>query len=353
MKHNIKISVISLSLMVLFSCDSNETYVINTVHTDGSISRKVEIRTDKRKNLETDKFKVPIDSTWEMNIRSELNENNDSTWILSAEKDFASVAEINTAYANDSGKNSFLNRSADFSKHFKWFTTVFRFTETIESILTISCPMSDFLSDKELKFTYLPADIQEGLKNGKDSIIVRTMSDSIEDKLEKWMWTCEIRQWIEIFYDLFGDTPGLSISKEEMLLKEQRAMKYLVNDEGDDTDDFFKELLGEDFLIAFNTQIDSALSVLEDVDTPFWSTSGYNMEIRMPGKIIASNGYAKSLSDSSTIAGFYWTVDPVYFLSGNYTMWAESRVNNYTYWIITFIFLLFVVIGFIRYSRKD
>ena len=56
MSRIVKISLIVLSMIMLFSCDYRKTHVINTVHADGSITRKVTVKTNTRKVEEaTDK----------------------------------------------------------------------------------------------------------------------------------------------------------------------------------------------------------------------------------------------------------------------------------------------------------
>ncbi len=373
-------------MIILFSCDY-ETHVINTVHKDGSVTRKV-IMKNSEEIFEPDKYRVPVDSTWQTQIDMDVNEAGDTSWILTAEKHFGNVDEINEEYINDKGSNQDLERKAYFSKSFKWFTTVFRYSETIDKFMTVTCPVSDFLSDEELKFFYLPGNVRSELKNGNDSLKYEALSDTIDMKSEIWMWTSFVRQWIEIFYDLFGDHPDLSIDKEEMLSKESGFIQQLIdyeksekeedeeilqlldeeNDEevlrlleeeekeddaGDDIELVVTSVLGKKFYSTFKTEIDSAMSVLETMIEPFVSADNYDMEIRMPGRIIASNGYAETDTDTETGGGILWTVDGDYFLTQQYEMWAESRVNNYWAWIISAFFILFVITGIVIRSKKE
>ena len=350
MKRKFKITLTFLSMIMLFSCNY-ETHVINTVHEDGSITRKVTMKYGM-KDFDPKKFNVPIDSTWQTENTFDVNTKNDTLWILTAEKYFANVEELNKEYINDKGSNRALQRSAGFSKKFKWFTTVFRYSETIEKILTISCPMSDFLTDEELKFIYLPDNVQKGLKNSIDSLRIKEMTDTIEAKSELWIWTSFVRQWIEIFYDLFEDNPDLTIDREEMRLKESQAVRQLIEDDADE-DQLFISVLGEEFFYTFETEIDSSISALEEISEIFWFVNNYDMEIRMPGRIIASNGYADTDPDSENNGGILWTVKGEYFLTQQYEMWAESQVSNYWAWIISALFILFVITGFVIRSKKE
>jgi hypothetical protein len=374
---------------MLFSCDY-KTHVINTVHKDGSITRKVTMKNSEEK-FEPSKYRVPVDSTWQTKIDIDVNEKGDTSWILTAEKHFGNVDEINEEYINDQGSNQHLERKAYFSKSFKWFTTVFRYSETIDKFMTVTCPASDFLSDEELKFFYLPGNVKAELKNGSDSLKYEALSDTIDTKSEIWMWTSFVRQWMEIFYDLFGDHPDLSIDKEEMLSKESGFIQQFIDyeksekekdeetlriieeaedeevvtvleeeieqevkdEEPDDIELIITSMLGKEFYSTFRTEIDSAMSVLETMIKPFFSSNNYDMEIRMPGRIIASNGYADTDPDSENDGGILWTVEGEYFLTQQYEMWAESQVSNYWAWIISALFILFVITGFVIRSKKE
>jgi hypothetical protein len=387
MKQKVKVSITILSVVLLFSCDY-ETHVINTVHEDGSVTRKVIVKNDTEREFEPKNFRVPIDSTWTIEYTEELNENNDTIWILTAEKHFASMEGINEEYNNDKGSNRSLKRRADFSKSFKWFTTVFRYSETVEKVLTVTCPASDFLSEEELAFFYLPDNIKADLKNGSDSLRYRALSDTVDTKSENWMLTGIVRQYIEIFYNLFGDHPGLTIDKEEMSSKESEFVTLLYESEQDGGEDdatnhtaeeeedeeilqaiekieheesievaddielLVTAVLGKEFYVSFKTEIDSALAVLETVTDPFFSAQTYDMEIRMPGRIIATNGYADTNPESNGDGGILWTVQGDYFFLETYEMWVESKISNYWAWIVTGIFVLFVITGLLVRSRK-
>ena len=123
-------------------------------------------------------------------------------------------------------------------------------------------------------------------------------------------------------------------------------MEEAIDDGEENSEDMiFITVLGEDFYNAFETEIDSATSVLDEMDTPFWTAMNYDMEIRMPGRIIDSNGYAVTDQESENGGGILWTVKGDYFLTETYEMWAESKINNYFFWSITGFFIIFVFFG--------
>ncbi|MCK4921909.1 MAG: hypothetical protein KAS71_12740 [Bacteroidales bacterium] len=350
MNKNIKLSLLAITMILLSSCDDSKTKVINTIHKDGSITRTVIVKKSKI-DFDYENIRVPIDSTWNTDIFIEINEKEDTSWIFTAEKHFANVEELNVEYDNDQGSNSIMQRSASFSKKFKWFTSNLRFSETIEKTLNVSCPMSDYFSDEELKFIYSPDLVQKNLENGVDSLKIMELKDSIDVKSEIWIFTGLFRQWIDIFYDLVENHTDLTISREEMRLLESRSIPLLIEDNIDE-DQFFISLMGEEFFNTFRTEIDSSISALDKMGEAFWSAKKYDMEIRMPGKIIASNGYFETIPDSLETAGILWTINGEFFLTQQYEMWAESQINNYWTWIISALFALAIITFFgVRFNK--
>ncbi len=73
------------------------------------------------------------------------------------------------------------------------------------------------------------------------------------------------------------------------------------------------------------------------------------MEIRMPGKILASSGYLKP-GEEELQEGIIWTVKSDFFLGEDYVMWVESQTVNLWAWILSGAFILFVFAGLL--SRK-
>ena len=61
----------------------------------------------------------------------------------------------------------------------------------------------------------------------------------------------------------------------------------------------------------------------------------------MPGKLIGTNGFI----DSSHV--LLWPVKSDYFMTEPYEMWAESKIPNRWAWIVSGLFLAFVLTGVI------
>jgi hypothetical protein len=100
-----------------------------------------------------------------------------------------------------------------------------------------------------------------------------------------------------------------------------------------------KELIGEENAVKFKTEADSALgSVTKYFLVDF---KDYSVRIVMPGKLIGTNGFI----DSSHI--LLWPVKSDFFMTEPYEMWAESKTPNTWAWIVSGIFLVFVLTGVI------
>ena len=255
MRQKLKAFVLMSFLLFLFSCGGYETHVINTVHKDGSITRKVIVKNDKN-DFPFKKFRVPVDSTWQSQITFKLNEKEDTVWIFTAEKEFASAEELNFAYRADSGKNQDLSRTAVFTKKFRWFSTVYRFAEKVDKILTIKCPLSDFYSKEELEFVYLPGFVQEDLKSGSDSLVYTALADSVDTKSEFWLTTSLVKQWTQLLGGLFESNPDVDSTMQILREHEDQLARQITFLDADD-DSILIATIGEKFFNEHEAEIDS------------------------------------------------------------------------------------------------
>jgi len=106
-----------------------------------------------------------------------------------------------------------------------------------------------------------------------------------------------------------------------------------------------KKFIGETNALRYKSEADSAMKLAESII--FNDFKDYSLRIVMPGKLIGTNGF----SDSSQI--LLWPVNSDYFLTEPYEMWAESKIPNRWAWIVSGLFLVFVVTGvIIRVIKK-
>jgi hypothetical protein len=346
MKSALKFAILSLAFLVV-SCDEPVTVVTNYIHSDGTVTRKIEMR-DVKKGFDPDGLQVPFDSTWKVADSIEVNDKGDTTWVKRAEKTFDSIEEINKAYANDSGANGRMLRSASLEKSFRWFNTGYRFSERIEKIMEAGLPLSNFMNDEELKFFYSPDGLRTELQNGPDSTRYRTLDDSVNEKVDEWSILSIFNELIHEFANLTNDQASTAAIKKLEARKEGLYEWISAIQEFDslwDAGIILEELIGREDAAMFRDEADSALNI--SINRYLINFKEYSVRTAMPGKLINTNGFA----DSSQL--LLWPVKSDYFVTETYEMWAESKVANIWAWVVSGIFVLFVAIGLvIRAIRK-
>jgi hypothetical protein len=343
MKRNTLKLIVSFILLFIISCDEPETVVTNYVHTDGSVTRKIEMHSAKNQFKMSD-LQISFDSTWAIKDTIKIGEKGDTTFIKSAEKLFKSIDDINLAYKNDSGVNKEVLRYASFKKTFRWFNTDYRFSETIGKNLAFGYPVSDFLNDDELMFFYSPDNVKYEKENGSDSLRFRILNDSVSHKVDHWTTKNLVSEWIGEFSKLIDKRSGNEITKESLKEHEDEFEK-IVEANSAKFDSLWsngillQKLIGKDNALKYKIEADTAIEYV--TRKLLLNFKDYSVRIVMPGKVIGTNGFI----DSSEV--LLWPVKSDYFLSENYEMWAESRIPNRWAWIVSGLFLVFVLTGII------
>jgi hypothetical protein len=347
-RKSLKLTVIMI-LLIIVSCDDPVTVVTNYVHPDGSVTRRIEMK-NVANSFEVSALKVPFDSTWTIKDSLEISEEGDTTWVKRAEKLFKNTDEINLAYLADTGANKDISRHASFEKRFRWFNTEYRFSEEVHKKVADGYPLKDFLNSEELQFFYSPAEFQESQKGGPDSLKFKILSDTIDFKIEKWSGKNLVLAWIREFSKLIDNKEGSKSIIESLKLKEDE-IAYLIIKYQDKFDSLWnngiilKQYIGDENYERFKLETDSASSLVTDLI--FVNFKEYSVRIVMPGSLTGTNGFI----DSSRV--LLWPVKSDYFLTENYEMWAESKTRNTWAWIVSGLFLVFVLTGvIIRITKK-
>jgi hypothetical protein len=342
-------SVVIILLMTVFSCDEPETIVTNNVHTDGSVTRRIEMR-NKKNNFKPSDLQVPFDSTWIIKDTIAVGEKGDTTWIKTAEKLFKNVDEINKDYITDKGANKEIKRKAEFIKKFRWFNTQYRFSEIIDRKMSFGYPVKDFLNQEELKYFYSPESVRLEKIAGPDSIKFKAFFDTIRKKTDKWTARNLASEWIGEFSRLTKARAGNEMTMESLKAREDDFVKIIeANDKMFDSlwtkGIILKEFIGENNATKFKIEADTALAIT--MRQLFVNFKNYSVRIVMPGNVIGANGFIDKQE------GLLWPVISDYFITEPYIMWAESKISNTWAWIVSGVFLLFVVAGLIlRIVRK-
>jgi hypothetical protein len=341
--------LVSFLLLMVVSCDEPETVVTNFIHPDGSITRKIEMRNNENKFKHSD-LQVPFDSSWTIKDSSEVDEKGDTTWIKRAERTFKNVDELNLTYKNDSGANKMITRKAVFLKKFKWFNTEYRFTERIDKKLEYGYPLRDFLNTEELHYFFSPDNFKAEKAMGPDSLKYKALSDSIEIKTDKWTLKNLVSEWIGEFSKLVKGKVRGELSLASLKSREDDFVKICESNE-DKLDSLWshgillRQFIGEANALKYKNEADSALDMASN---NFWiNFKEYSVRISMPGNLTGTNGFI----DSSQI--LLWPVKSDFFMTEPYEMWAESKIQNRWAWIVSGIFLVFVLTGvIIKVTKK-
>jgi hypothetical protein len=339
------IKFLFLSVLILAaSCDEPETVVTNIIHPDGSVTRKIEMR-NKKNNFGQTVVQVPIDSTWSVKDSISIGEKKDTTWFKTAVKSFKNVEEINREYLSENGANKKVHRSASFSRKFRWFNTVYTFTEKIDRTLIAGYPLEKFLSKDELDFFYLPESIIKEKLSGSDSTKYKALDNSIKTKNDRYFWLSAISEWIEEFSKLTAGRGDKMFTKEKLKqLEPQIADTIMIFDPKGDS--VITAMLGSHGYKNIKAEADSAEAIVDRRLNPNTSFAGYTVIFEMPGRVTASNGFLMKNGE------IMWPVKSEFFMSQTYEMHAESKMPNVWAWIVSGLFLLFVLTGTLWKIKK-
>jgi hypothetical protein len=295
---------------------------------------------NKKNNFKPSSLQVPYDSTWITKDTLEIGPKNDTTWIKRAEKFYKNVNEINSEYLSDKGGNRKISRNASFTKKFRWFNTIFRFSEKIDKSLLYGYSLEDYFTKDELDFCYLPESVSLEKLTGSDSVKYKALSDTIETKSNRWFWFCTASEWIEEFTKLTAGRTGMELSRETLKAREKEVVDTLLKNMSSDSA-LINNFLGESNYMKYRAEADSSTEIIRrhlDTNIEFLK---YTVKFIMPGKIIGSNGFLNREGE------LIWPVKSEFFLSQPYEMWAESKIPNSWAWVVSGLFLIFVLTGVI------
>jgi len=345
MKRKISIILVSLIMLIMSSCEGPDALVINIVREDGSFTRKV-ILTYTKDEFDLDNCQVPVDSTWNIIKEYDISEKGDTTYTLTAVRDFDSVEELNRMYDNYEGSNKGMKRRADFQKKFMWFNNLYRYTEHVDKAMN-GYPPEDFYTEEELVFFYMPEKLIEARLEKEDSTQVkRNIIEPMEDKFDTWLGRSLVKVLIDKISDTVRSNPAIGIDTTLLYEKEEEIASSLLIISSDEKE-VLDSLMGSGFYESNSVLIDSIMSDVEEEFDVAFNADAYLIQTIMPGRLMATNGFVDEQGN------VLWEVDGDVILSSDYDMWAESKVRNTWAWIITFVFLAFVISGLIiRVFRK-
>jgi len=344
MKKTANIIVLIVIMILLSSCGGPDALLINIVKKDGSVLRKV-ILTYHKDEFDLSDCQVPVDSTWDITRSLDISEDKDTTYLLTAVKEFESVVLINKQYDEYEGSNPLMNRKAGFRKKFRWFNTVYRYTETVERALRGIKP-EDYFSNQELEYFYMPGKLTDALLEGPDSAMIEeTMINTLDKKKEEWMERSLIRAFVSKVADTVAANTAIKLDTSQLFQREEK-MSYSIFEDMEEKE-VVKSLLGEGFYENHRPLADTIMSDVEDEFLVAFETDPYLVQFFMPGELTSTNGY---IAEDGNVL---WEVKGEVFLSASYVMWAESITPNLWAWIVTGAFVIFVLTGLLIKTKRQ
>lgn len=328
---------ISLAMLMLYSCEGPDALVINLVHKDGSVERKI-ILTYSKDDFDLDDCQVPVDSTWDISRSYDISDKGDTTYTLTASRFFESVDDINALYDSYKGSNPGLKRKAEYQRKFRWFNTVYYYTEHVDKILE-GIPPQDFFTPEELKYFYMPEKLAEASMEGPDSSHLKaTVIEPLEEKKEQWLGRSLVRAFVNKIIDTVNVNPGINIDTSLLHQREEKISASAMLDEMGEIE-LLDSLLGRGVYDNNRALVDTLMSQVEDEFSTALSTDSYLIQTIMPGELVATNGY---IDEDGNIL---WELEGDLIFTSEYNMWAESKTSNLWAWIITGAFVLFILLG--------
>ena len=189
MKTNKIIKILTV-FIVLFIVSCGENYKVKTIiYADGSCLRTLIVTYED--SVDVDFFEldhpVPIDTTWNLVIETDTNENGDTIFIHKASKKIESVERLNQLYAKDSGMYRSIERTVVLKKRFRWFYTFLDYEETYMKLFD-QPSLNNYLDSVQYSYAMLADDEQEKyLKENFDSTGAKQFDDEVENGFFKWI----------------------------------------------------------------------------------------------------------------------------------------------------------------------
>jgi len=337
-------------LTVLFIVGCGYKYEVKTViNNDGSCQRTLIVSCeDSIDNFYEEDYPIPIDTTWNLVIETDTNENGDTVFVYKATKFFESVNQLNQLYTMD----SILERSVKLEKRFRWFYTFFKYQETYEKLFN-QPSLKTYLDTDQYEYVMLTDEEQDiYLEEHYDSIQAKQFDDNTEKGLNKWLEFTFINSCLDAVERSARNIEEWPLQESEFKVKRDSLID-LIDGEIDlfeDDDDIF-EALERVF------KIDSVLyQKLEEEDNfktfknkyALWEdivlSDEYVNFVSMPGLVIETNSAV--ISDSYQVE---WDVRWIKYFTDDYKMKVSSRVVNiWAFWLSAGLIVLLLITLFIR-----
>jgi hypothetical protein len=382
-----------LFLVCLLFIPSCLDYEITTkLNRDGSLERELIIRGDSS-DLTEEKILYPVDSSWQVQMvkdsisLDENNKNSKENWALHARRNFSDSRELNSFFDNEARFPNQQHMKVEVKKQFRWFYTFITYKEQFFPMFPFTeIPLNQSLKQEELDLIFAPETEvvvynkeldklvlvkKDSIKHPmvrEDSLRAEELENGINHKFAEWQNQAVLNGFYTILKEYLIkqnnnlDTNSLLAAKKVIAAKiNSLEILPLYNnsiltenknespyDYTKDADRYISTVL-KDFSMELK---DSMLQTLNTRDTslfkPFKSKLAlisfpifeYVCKVEMPGLLMDTNG---KTVEGNTVK---WEIpDSAYYMGSE--MEAQSRVVNRTSMVLTGVFFVLAVLGFI------
>jgi hypothetical protein len=309
----------SLIIISVFLSSCREIRTSTKINEDGSCQRTVVMEGDSTNSL-NGSYPVPRDSSWTVTYD---DKSDPKTYTIT--KSFRSVKRMNQEYSRPKPDTLMqLSLSMQLKKKFRWFHTVYRYSEIYHTINPFpEYPIYEYLTPEELQLYYLNEDTLD-----------------LDDKVDDWLSNSTLNEILSRLYAAADSLKTMGITRGMIESKKDTLFHMLKSDIPDD--ELPKKVLSL-FDRSDNETMEEVInSIIKDINRKnefiFDLTGNYTNQVIMPGLVLDTN--AKTL-EGNTIT---WRFEARHFLFEDYEMWVESRVVNRWAMILTGVIGIMLIV---------
>ena len=343
-------------LIVLFIAGCGYKYEVKTViYADGSCQRTLLVTYgDTLEKFYEGEYPIPIDTTWNLVIKQDTNENGDTVFVHKVTKFFESIEYVNQLYIDDSTEYRVLERSVEFKKRFRWFYTFFDYKESYEKLFD-QPSLSTYLDSIHYSYAMLTDEEQEKYLEEKfDTIQAKLFDQEVEIGLDKWLEFTIVNSSLDALEKSVANIEAWSMSESEFSRKKDSILDLIdgeleIFDDDDDIYVAIKRVFNIDSLLYQKLEKEETFNDFI-VKYNFWEDiflNEYVNTVTMPGLIIETN--STKINDADEVQ---WNVYWIKYFTDDYEMKVTSRiVNVWAFWV-SGGFVLFLIVSYVKFKTK-
>lgn len=337
------ISVLMILIFIMSACE--ETTTMTEIFPDGSCKRTIVVKSDSEKILEYG-FPLPTGPSWTVVKKKEKEKVSTSRqYLYTAEKSFASIADLNSEYTKTSGDPLKVKVEVKLEKRFAWFFSYLTYREVYHRFFPFDpLPLKDFFPAGELDIIKLQLTDEDKCKE--------LYSEELLAKLWKTFDTWFNRSLFEPFHRLVveksGQLSNSQLKPQDIAARKEVLYKAIFKD-SEFLDDMphvdqmlkkYEEVLGNADVNKIKDLNKEEFLTLEE---KYRALNQVTMDefvntVSLPGILTDTN--AKMVTGNRV----NWEFTMVELMIGDKEMWVTSRRINWWMVVIAGFVVLVVII---------